>query len=133
VLTVLAALHGVHQHLIGRGRQQQAAPWMTGLPSRFLATALAQALRLTMKAIGGWRQMAVMAIFLQALLQGMHLVRKLGHLLLQLLDHVLLLLDHRLLRLKLLLLHTYSFLQGLLEPRTLLRRSWDSPGMLILS
>jgi len=45
---------------------------MTGLPSALLAAALAQALGLAMKAVrGGW-QMAIVAIFLHTLLQGLH-------------------------------------------------------------
>jgi hypothetical protein len=58
--------------------------------------------------------MAVMAIFLHALLQGLHLFRKFIRLLLQPLDQVLLLLDHDSLRVDCLLLHMYSFSQSLI-------------------
>src|SRR5260370_25472011 len=58
--------------------------------------------------------MAVVAIFLQALLQGLHLLRKPVGLLLQSLDQALLLVDHGLLHVDGLLLHTCSFPQGLI-------------------
>jgi hypothetical protein len=45
-----------------------------------------QTFGLALKAVGGRRQMAVVAIFLQALLQGLHLLRKPVGLLLQSLD-----------------------------------------------
>jgi hypothetical protein len=57
--------------------------------------------------------MAVMAIFLHALLQGLHLFRKFSRLLLQPLDQVLLL-DHDSLRVDCLLLYMYSFSQSLI-------------------
>src|SRR5260370_32068212 len=113
-LTVLAELHRVDNHLIGRGREHQGVPWMTGLPAGLLATWLAQTLGLPMKAVRGWRQMAVVAIFLQALLQGLHLPRQQLSLLLQSLNQALLLVDHRLLHVNCLLLQTGSFPQRLI-------------------
>ena len=82
-LRVLARLHGVNQHLVGRGREHQAACGMTGLPSGLLATFEAQTLGLTMKTVRGRRQMAGVAIFLQALLQGLRLLPQQRHLLVQ--------------------------------------------------
>jgi hypothetical protein len=63
VLTVLAGVHRVHDHQIGRLRQLQGVSCMTSLSSRLLAAFLAQTLGLPMKAIGGRRKMTVMAIF----------------------------------------------------------------------
>jgi hypothetical protein len=63
VLTVLAVVHRVDDHCIGSLRQLQRAPWMISLSSRLLAAFLAQALGLSMKAIRGGRQVAVVAIF----------------------------------------------------------------------
>jgi hypothetical protein len=67
-LTVLAELHRVDNHLSGRGREHQGVPGMIGLPAGLLAIWLAQTPGVPMKAVRGWRQMAVVAIFLQALL-----------------------------------------------------------------
>src|SRR5260221_4761732 len=58
--------------------------------------------------------MAVVAIFLQALLQGLHLPRQQLCLLLQSLNQALLLVDHRLLHVNCLLLQTGSFPQRLI-------------------
>jgi hypothetical protein len=87
---------------------------MTDLPAGLLATFGAQTLGLTMKAVRGRRQMAVVAIFLHPLLQGLHLLPQPRQLLLQSFDHALLLLDDALLSLDLLVLHTNSFLQPLI-------------------
>ena len=62
-LTVLAAFHRVHDHQIGRRRQLQGVSCMTGLSPRLLAALLAQTLGLSPKAVGGGRQVAVVAIF----------------------------------------------------------------------
>ena len=58
--------------------------------------------------------MAVVAIFLQALLQGLYLLRKPVGPLVQSLDQALLLVDHGLLHVDGLLLRTCSFPQGLI-------------------
>ncbi len=91
------------------GESSKVLPGWTGLPSGLLAAALAQTLGLSLKAVGGRRQMAVVALFLQALLPGLHLLRKPIGLLLQSLDQALLLIDHGLLHVDGLLLHTCSF------------------------
>jgi hypothetical protein len=87
---------------------------MTGLPAGLLATWLAQTLGLPMKAVRGWRQTAVVAIFLQTLLQGLHLLLEQVGLFLLSLNQVLLLVDHRLLHVNCLLLQTGSFPQRLI-------------------
>jgi hypothetical protein len=78
---------------------------MTGLPAGLLATWLAQTPGVPMKAVRGWRHMAVVAIFLQVLLQGLHLLLEQVRLFLQSLNQALLLVDHS-------LLQTDSFSQG---------------------
>ena len=87
---------------------------MSGLPAGFLATWFAQTLGLPMKAVRGWWQMAVVAIFLKALLQGLHLPRQQLCLLLQALNQALLLVAHRLLHVNCLLLQTGPFPQRLI-------------------
>jgi len=84
MLTVLTALDRIHNHRIGRRREQQAASWMTGLPPSLLAAFLAQTLGLSLKAIRGRGQMAVVAILLELFLQGLHLLTQLLHLVLHL-------------------------------------------------
>jgi hypothetical protein len=106
-LALLAALDRMHNHLIGRMREHQRASWMTGLPPWLLLAFLPQTLGLTMKAIRRGRQVTSVAIFLQALLQGLHLLLEQVNLLLQSRNQELLLVDHR-------LLQTRSFPQRLI-------------------
>jgi hypothetical protein len=74
VLTMLARLHLMQQYLIGVGLQKERVAFMSGLPSRFLATALPQALGLADKAIGRWRKMAIATGFRQLVLQLLDLL-----------------------------------------------------------
>jgi hypothetical protein len=67
-------LDGVNQYHIRRRREQQGASSMSKLSSWLLLAFRAQTLRLPMKAVSGRRQMAVVANFLQALFQGLHLL-----------------------------------------------------------
>src|SRR5436309_2778098 len=78
---------------------------MACLPSRFLPTFLAQAPRLSSEAIGGRGQVTIVAILLQTVLQRLHLLLELAHLLLLYADLLLQGPDH-------LLLHATLLLQG---------------------
>jgi hypothetical protein len=121
-LTVLAALHQVDNHLIGRWREHQSASRVIGLPSGLLAASLAQTLGLTMKAIGGGWQMAVVAVLFQPLLQSLHLLLEQAYLRMQPFDQGLLLVEQRLLLLK----------QDLLQLDLLLLQADSFPQVLIL-
>jgi len=77
--------------LIWRGRELQARSRVSWLPSRFLLALLAQAFRLAHKPIQGRRQVAIVAIFREPLLQGFHLLAQTAHLLTVLLDQGILL------------------------------------------
>ncbi len=74
LLAVLALLDRVTHHQIGRLRQHQGVSGMTALSTRLLAAALAQTLGLPMKAVRRWGQVAVVAVFLELLLQRLHLL-----------------------------------------------------------
>jgi len=87
-LAVLAVLNRVHDHTIGGLRQLQRASRMTRLSPSLLATLLAQTLGLPMKAIRGWRQVAVVAVFLELVLQRLHLLTEHSLLLLHLGDQL---------------------------------------------
>ncbi len=74
----------MHDHRVGRRRQQQRASWVTKLSPRLLAAALAQTPRLSVKAIRGRRQMAIVTVFLELFLQRLHLLTQLLQLVLHL-------------------------------------------------
>ena len=73
-LAVQALLDCMHDHPIGRRREHQRASWVTRLSPGLLAAFLTQALGLSMKAIRGRRQVAVVAVFLELVLQGLYLL-----------------------------------------------------------
>jgi len=83
-LALLALLDPMHDHRVGRRRQQQRASWVTKLSPRLLAAALAQTPRLSVKAIRGRRQMAIVTVFLELFLQRLHLLTQLLQLVLHL-------------------------------------------------
>jgi hypothetical protein len=78
-LTVFTGEHRVNHDLIGISTQKERVAFMARLPSRFLATALAQALGLTGKAIRGGRQMTSAARFGKLVLHLLELSRKIAH------------------------------------------------------
>jgi hypothetical protein len=67
-LAMLAGLHRLHDHFIGRGRQPQARTLVANLSSWLFAAFLAQALELTDESIRRGRLMAIVAVFFQPLL-----------------------------------------------------------------
>jgi hypothetical protein len=81
-LALLTAFHRMHQHLIGTGREQQRLASVALLPPWLLAALLAQTLGLTAEPIRGGGQVAIVAVFGQSLLQGLHLRREVSDLLL---------------------------------------------------
>ena len=78
-LTMLAALHPLHDHLIGRGRKAQTLTRMARLSTWLFAALLPQTLGLAYKPIRGRRQMAVVAIFAQLLFQCLHTLQQLSN------------------------------------------------------
>ena len=105
-----------HDHLVGLLAEQQRAPIMSLLPSGLLAAFLPQALclRLTGEAIRRRWQMTIMAIFLQSVLQRLHLLSQQRDLLLQQLNLLRLLAELLVLQVELLLLHPVLFPQRLI-------------------
>jgi hypothetical protein len=71
-LTMLAGQRGMNKDLIGRFAHHQVLSPMAALPSRGFFAFGTQALWLTGKTIRGRGQMAIMAIFGQALFQFLH-------------------------------------------------------------
>ena len=83
--------------LIGCRGERQARSRVSCLPARLLLALLAQASRLSSKAIRGWGQVAIVAIFREPVLQGFHLLTQAAYLLTLLLDQGVLLAEQRLL------------------------------------
>jgi hypothetical protein len=88
LLTLLARLDGVNYHQIGRLREHQGPSWMPGLASSLPPALFAQTLGLPMKAIGGGRQVTIVAVLLQLLLQGVHLLSQQHEIVLHVGDHL---------------------------------------------
>jgi hypothetical protein len=88
LLAVQTGLDWVNQHHIGRRREQQCASSMSRLSTGLLLANLAQALGLPMKAVGGRWQVTVVAVLVELLLQGLHLLSEPRHLLLHLGDQL---------------------------------------------
>jgi hypothetical protein len=82
VLAGFTVLNVLLQHFIWGRRPSQARSWMSWLPSRWLLALLAQAFRLADKTIRGRRQVTIVAVFGQLLLQRFHLPGQLFDLLL---------------------------------------------------
>jgi hypothetical protein len=81
-LALLTAFHGMDHHLIGTRREHQRFPPMALLTTGLLAALFAQILGLTAEPIRRGRQVAIMAVFGQLILQRFHLLSELRHLLL---------------------------------------------------
>lgn len=79
-LTVLVGLDWTHNHQIRRLRQPQRASQMSGLASSLLLATRAQTLGLPIKAVGGWRQMAVVTLFGELSIQLVDALTELCHL-----------------------------------------------------
>ena len=100
VQIVLAGFTGENvllHHFIWGGRPLQARSWMSWLPSRWFLALFAQAFRLSDETIRGRRQVAIVAIFREPLVQGFHLLGQTAVLLTQLLNQDVLLPEQRLL------------------------------------
>lgn len=78
VLAVLTALHRMHHHRVRARGKRQGRARMSFLSPRLLPTFLAQALGLAHEPIGGWRQVAIAAVFGQPLFQGVETLLQLG-------------------------------------------------------
>ena len=77
-LAVLTAVDRMHDHRIRRGREDQGPAGVPPLSARLLATWLAQAPLLTPESIRRRRQVTIVTVFRQALLQLLHLCAKAG-------------------------------------------------------
>src|SRR5713101_4491140 len=97
VLAGLTLFYLQLNRLIWRGRELQARSRVSWLPSRLLLALLAQAFRLSSKPIRGRRQVAIMTVFGELVLQGFHLLAQAAHLLTVVLDQGTLLRQPRLL------------------------------------
>jgi hypothetical protein len=97
VLASFAAFYLLLEDLIWRCRELQAPSWVSWLPARWLLALWAQAFRFAPKPIRGRRQVAIVAILREPLLQGFQLLAQAAHLLTVSLDQGLLLRQHLLL------------------------------------
>jgi hypothetical protein len=86
LLARFTTLDWLESHLIGSRRPMQGRTRMSWLSACFLFALLAQTHGIAHKAAGGRRQVAIVAIFRQPILQGFHLLTQTGDLLLHLVD-----------------------------------------------
>lgn len=77
LLTASTVRHRMHHNFIRASLPVQRGPLVSGLTSGFLAALLAQTFGLAHEAVGGGRQVAVVAVFVHALLQRLHLLLQL--------------------------------------------------------
>lgn len=97
VLTRFTSLYRQVGDLIGGGRELQARSRVSWLSSRWLPALLAQAFRCAHRPIRGRRQVAIVAIFREPVLQGFQVLAQALHLLTLVLDHGVVLREQRLL------------------------------------
>ncbi len=94
LLTGFTVFHALLNHFLRGRRPLQARPRMSWLPSRWLLALFAQAFWLPCETIRRRRQMTIVAVFREPILQGFHLLSLVGYLFLELFNQLSLLLDH---------------------------------------